>query len=345
MQIAEFLETWLRAQSKGSLSLCFPEGQDKRVQEASSYLSRFDAIRNILLFGTSTAELSSKTNHKVEAYKDGFELRAIQKPWGLFQKERQAKGKAINLLTISAADKQLFVAGLLLKEGMVDAVVAGNEATTGQVIRAGLATLGMQAGVNRVSGAFIMLPPLLPTLAPTLARSNISAPVDYPLIFSDSAVNMNPSSEDMVGIALSAAELHQAMGFGAAKLAFLSFSTHGSARGTEQLKVEEAASFFQQRYPQYLSDGELQLDAAIVTDVMQRKCPDSPIQARANCLIFPSLDAGNIAYKLAQRLAGFTAIGPILLGLDKPYCDLSRGALVEDIVSASIVSLMRSRKE
>ena len=224
----------------------------------------------------------------------------------------------------------LFFGAMMLKLKEVDGYVAGASHPTADTLRAGLQIVGLAPGIEVVSGAFLMIIPRF------LEEAN------KPLLFADCAVVPDPTPSQLASIAVSSARTYRELVGDEPWVAILSFSTKGSAQHNLVEKVREATRLAQETSPQLQLDGELQADAALIPQVAQKKAPQSEVAGKANVLIFPDLNSGNIAYKLVQRLAGAQAIGPIIQGLSQPANDLSRGCSVEDVVNLAAITLAMS---
>lgn len=219
----------------------------------------------------------------------------------------------------------LFTGGWLLQKGIADAAVAGSVASTANVIRSAIRTVGVAEGSSIVSSSFMM-----------------EMPDERVYTYADCAVVPYPDSEQLASIALDAGKTHLNLTDEIPKIAFLSFSTKGSAVHERVELVREAYKLAAPRKPEWIMEGEVQFDTAVIPEIAAKKAPDSALKGDANVFIFPNLDAANIGYKLTERLAGAKATGPILQGLAKPYMDLSRGCSVDDIVNTACVGVLLS---
>jgi len=245
---------------------------------------------------------------------------------------RKEDGKAMNIDDAKKIMQQPHYYGaMLVHKGLADGMISGINSETKPYLPA-FEIIKTKEGIEKASGLFVM--------ENQKAGNTYGDANSKVLFFADCALNINPSSELLAGIALTTADT--AINFGIKpKIAMLSFSTRDSAKHEMVDKVKNAVKLVKQKNPELIIDGEIQLDAAIIPDVAKKKCPGSVLEGQANVLIFPDLNSGNIGYKLTQRLAGYTAIGPIMQGLNKPVNDLSRGASIEDIVEMAAVTVLQ----
>jgi phosphate acetyltransferase len=308
-----------------------PEGQDIRTIQAAEVLLKEGIAQPIIVGNPNTILDDAKKNNvdlnKIEIVDpDSFKER--DKFIDEYYHLREKKG-----ITYEQAKKEVlqdvFFGAMLLRHSYGDLLVAGAMNTTATVLKAGLRIIGLKEGIKTISSFFIMVTP----------KKEYGD--DGVLFFADCAVVPNPTSVQLADIAMMTAENAKKILNIEPRIAMLSFSTKGSAKAPEAQKVIDSCNILEERKVNFNYDGEIQLDAAIVPEIAKRKAGNSKIAGRANVLIFPDLNSGNIGYKLVQRIGNSLAIGPIIQGFAKPLCDLSRGCSFEDIVdTASVSSLL-----
>ena len=329
----ELLQKNVQRAKANKQRIVLPEGLEPRTLQAADRIIA-DGIAHIILLGNPAeiqakaaelglkhidqAEIIDPQNHaRREAYRD------------LLMELRKAKG-----MTREQADElvvnPLYLACLMIKSGDADGEVAGAYNTTGNVLRPALQLIKTRPGLKVVSGAFLIFSPLK------------EYGEDGFFIFADCAVTPNPDSNELAQIAIASADTARSIGDMEPRVALLSYSTKGSAKSEMIDKVTEAYKIAKEMAPDLLIDGELQADAAIVSKIAELKAPESPVAGKANVLVFPNLEVGNVAYKLVERLGRATAVGPILQGMAAPVNDLSRGCSVDDVYNVITITCNQS---
>ncbi len=322
-----------KARSLGK-TIILPETEDERVLKATEKILA-EGISKIALVGNEAEikERASKLEVSLEGaiFYDPNNCATIDITAEQLRKRREKKGMTFETAKATLMSDPRFFAAMLVSQGRVDGMVAGSNSPTSQVLRAAILVIGPKEGLKTVSSSFIMI-----TNTPEFGDNGV-------FIYSDGGVIPNPTALQLADIAISSAEKARlTAGMKEPKVAFLSFSTKGSADGESVTKVREAIEILKQRNVDFDFDGELQLDAAIVPEVAASKAPGSKVAGYANVLIFPDLDSGNIGYKMTQRLAKAKALGPLIQGLASPVHDLSRGCSVDDIVEVVAITAVES---
>ncbi len=307
-------------------TIVFTEGTDERILEAASRLLASNFLSPILLGNPDDIQNAAEEygyNIRGANIIDPANYDRMDEMVDLFCELRKSKNiqpdEARNILS-----KSNYFGTMLVKMGVADSLLGGATYSTADTVRPALQIIKTKPGNNIVSSCFIMVRPS-------------ATGVNEVLAMGDCAINLKPSAEELVEIALETAECGRLFGIDP-KVAFLSYSTLGSGKGEDVDKMRKATEMAKAKAPNIPIDGELQFDAAVSPRVAQTKCPGSPVAGQANVFIFPDINAGNIGYKIAQRLGNFDAYGPILLGLNAPINDLSRGCNAEEVYSMAIIT-------
>ena len=300
--------------------IVFPEGNDERIIKAAVRLAE-EGIVEPLLLGKPDEVIKSAEKLNVDLGSIEIINPAVCQDFVELRKGKNTLAEAKKILQ----DVSYF-GTMLVYEGKANGMVSGATHSTANTVRPALQIIKTKKGMSRVSGAMIM------------ERG------DEKYIFADCAINIDPDSETLAEIAYQSSKTAEMIGLDP-KIAMLSFSTKGSAKGAMVTKVQDATNLVHQKYPDLVCDGELQFDAAIVPRVGEAKAPGSAVAGHANVFIFPELQSGNISYKVAERLGGFSAIGPVLQGLAAPINDLSRGCKTEDVYLLAILTAAQANME
>lgn len=321
MELLNQIKEKARSRNK---TIVLPESHDERVLKAAEILTK-EKICKVITLGNP-----AKVNE--DAKKLGVDLAGVEiidhtthpkfdEFANIYYELRKKKGMTPEQAR-ETLKRDLFFAAMMLREGLVDGSVAGSFASTADVMKAGIQIVGMPEGISIVSSFFLMIFP----------QKNYS--------FADCAVVPNPDAEQLADIAISTADNHKKLTGEEPLVAMLSFSTKGSATHELVDKVIKATELVKVKRADLQVDGELQFDAAIIESIGKRKAPISNVAGKANVLIFPDLNAGNIGYKIAERLGGAQAVGPMVQGLRKPFFDLSRGCSIDDIVNTAAINVL-----
>ncbi|AOZ88950.1 phosphate acetyltransferase [Bacillus xiamenensis] len=302
------------------VKIVFPEGMDERILTAVQKLADGKVLQPIVVGKQQEVEAKAKelglTLDGVDVY-DPHTYEGFEELVQAFVERR--KGKATEEQARKALLDENYFGTMLVYKGLADGLVSGAAHSTADTVRPALQIIKTKEGVKKTSGVFIM------------ARG------DEQYVFADCAINIAPDSQDLAEIAIESANTAKMFDI-EPRVAMLSFSTKGSAKSDETEKVSEAVRIAKEKAPELVLDGEFQFDAAFVPSVAAKKAPDSVIKGDASVFVFPSLEAGNIGYKIAQRLGNFEAVGPILQGLNQPVNDLSRGCNAEDVYNLALIT-------
>lgn len=320
IEVADIFSTVQEKVAGKGVKIVFPEGMDERILTAVQKLADGKVLQPIVVGKKQEVEAKAKelglTLNGVDVY-DPHTYEGFEELVQAFVERR--KGKATEEQARKALLDENYFGTMLVYKGLADGLVSGAAHSTADTVRPALQIIKTKEGVKKTSGVFIM------------ARG------EEQYVFADCAINIAPDSQDLAEIAIESANTAKMFDI-EPRVAMLSFSTKGSAKSDETEKVSEAVRIAKEKAPELVLDGEFQFDAAFVPSVAAKKAPDSVIKGDASVFVFPSLEAGNIGYKIAQRLGNFEAVGPILQGLNQPVNDLSRGCNAEDVYNLALIT-------
>ena len=330
--MSTFLDRIKQRAKADKKTIVLPESMDRRTFEAAETILKED-IANIIIIGTDeeVAENSKGLDISKATIINPFTYEKTEEYLNLFVELRKSKGLTYEEAKKTALSDYMYYACLMVKAGDADGVVSGACLSTANTLRPSLQIIKTKPGIKLVSAFFLMVVP------------NCEFGADGVFVFADSGLEQNPDPEKLAAIAQCSAESFELLVEKDAYVAMLSHSTKGSAKHADVDKVVEATRIVKENAPELNVDGELQLDAAIVPSVGQSKAPDSKVAGKANVLVFPDLDAGNIGYKLVQRLAKAEAYGPVTQGIAMPINDLSRGCSADDIVGVVAITCVQAQ--
>lgn len=327
-----FIESIKNRAKNDKKTIVLPESMDNRVLEAAEIILRED-IADLIIIGNSDEINNTNFNLDKATIIDPKNSELTEDLTNKLFELRKEKGMTLEEARRLMLEDYMYFACMLIKDGRADGAVSGACHSTSNTLRPALQIIKTAPNVDLVSAFFLMIVP------------NCDFGSHGTFIFADSGLEQNPDSEKLASIAASSADSFKLLVQEEPIVAMLSHSTKGSASHQDVDKVVEATKLAKERFPQYKIDGELQLDAAIVPEIAQSKAPDSEVAGHANVLIFPDLDAGNIGYKLVQRLAKAEAYGPITQGIASPINDLSRGCSASDIVGVVAITAVQAQSK
>jgi len=328
----DFVSELTKKAQQNPKRIVLPEGHDQRVVNAASIAQKLGIAKITLLGEEKIIKEKAKglgvslSGVEILDYKKAKDFKEYANS---YHEIRKHKGVSPEDAQKFLLEKPVFFGALMVRKSVVDAFVAGAVSTSGDVARAAIYCVGLDRKVGTLSSSFV------------IQIENSPYGEKGLFLFADCAIVTDPSPAQLAGISFSTAKLFKALLNKEPRVALLSYSTKGSAEGPSVDKVRKALKIATEKYPELLIDGELQLDSALDIEIAKKKCPQSHVAGRANVLIFPDLNSGNIGYKLVNRLANAKAVGPLLQGLAKPCSDLSRGCSVQDIVDTIAITVIR----